>query len=225
MRFHGIGAYNGSGRRCTTGCGATNSPSRRSAAHGAPKVGIRSAQSTGRNGRVCRVHCTARAEDGQTFGLTLNAVGRISCVGPGSCAKAAGLQCFDRISLVDGHPPVEPEQLAQGDFWSGRTSALIHVERPPWCLRCEIAAKESELSLAEGGPPSPDLSIQPATPPRAPAAMLPRAPGAAAPPKAPGAATPPRAPVSFSQLAHHPQALSSSASRDCSGRLRRGPQA
>ena len=55
----------------------------------------------------------------EAFGMTLNPVGRISALEPGSSAEAAGLQCYDRISRVDGVPVDDAEQLTQAAFWQG----------------------------------------------------------------------------------------------------------
>tara|TARA_B110001452_G_scaffold192165_1_gene162228 strand:+ start:316 stop:1035 length:720 start_codon:yes stop_codon:yes gene_type:complete len=83
-----------------------------------------------------------KTEDG--FGLTLNEMGRIAAVDPGSPAAVAGLQKFDRISHVDGVPLSSSISLSHCIV--GKEEVLFGVERPPMSLHREIAAKENRLS-------------------------------------------------------------------------------
>ena len=80
-----------------------------------------------------------RAEEG--IGMTLNEVGRITSVDPGSPAEAAGLQKFDLVTQVDGEPLSDSASLSQR--LAGRDQVLLGVERPPTSMHRVIASKEN----------------------------------------------------------------------------------
>lgn len=162
-----------------------------------------------------------RNEEG--FGLTLNEMGRIASVDPGSPAEAAGLQKFDRISHVDGVALSDSASLSHCII--GKEEVLFGVERPPMSLHREIADRENRLApVARAATVEPDrrpTSGSSSRPPRhkrnssdPPSALAVRS-LALALSEATGWGAPAVAPAAAAPAAAAPAAASASADDEC----------